>query len=219
MSVFVLPRFRTFFKSLHAKLPLPTRMLLGMTGLVTKYWYVVALVLIGGPIGLVVMKRTKSGKAKIDAFVLKVPVLGDLIAHSMLERVCRVLGSMLRAGVALPEAMSVTADATNNAVWRRGIGTARDEMLEGQGLSGPLARTGLFPGAARQMFRVGEETGTLDVQLNIAATYYNRELDYKVARFTALFEPMVIIFMGLVVGFVAVALVTAMYGIYSQVKV
>jgi type IV pilus assembly protein PilC len=120
--------------------------------------------------------------------------------------------------VALPEAMSVTADATNNAVWRRGLTTARDQMLEGEGLSAPLARTGLFPGAARQMFRVGEETGTLDDQLAIAATYYNRELDYKVARFTAMFEPAVIIFMGIVVGFVAVALVTAMYGIYSQVK-
>jgi type IV pilus assembly protein PilC len=219
MAVFVLPRFKTFFSSLHAKLPLPTRMLLGMTSLVTTYWYVVALVLIGGPITLGVMMRTKSGKAKLDALTLKIPVLGDLITHSILERVCRVLSSMMRAGVPLPEAMTVTADSTNNAVWRRGIKGAREEMLEGQGLSAPLARTGLFPAAARQMFRVGEETGTLDEQLTIAAEYYSRELDHQIKRFTALFEPAVIIFMGLVVGFVAVALVTAMYGIYSQVKV
>jgi type IV pilus assembly protein PilC len=219
MSVFVLPRFRTFFTSLHAKLPLPTRMLLGLTTLATTYWYVLALVLVGGPIGLVVMRRTTSGKAKLDALVLKIPVLGDLIAHSMIERICRVLGSMLRAGVPLPEAMTVTADSTNNAVWRRALITARDKMLQGQGLSGPLAATGLFPGAARQMFRVGEETGTLDEQLTTAAAYYSRELDYKVKRFTALFEPAVIIFMGVVVGFVAIALVSAMYGIYSQVKV
>jgi len=219
MAVFVLPRFRTFFTSLHAKLPLPTRMLLGMTSLVTTYWYLVALVLIGGPITLGVMMRTKSGRATLDAITLKIPVLGDLITHSILERVCRVLSSMMRAGVPLPEAMSVTADSTNNAVWRRGIKGAREEMLEGQGLSAPLARTGLFPAAARQMFRVGEETGTLDEQLTIAAEYYSRELDHQIKRFTALFEPAVIIFMGLVVGFVAVALVTAMYGIYSQVKV
>jgi len=219
MAIFVLPRFRTFFTSLHAKLPLPTRMLLGITGLVTTYWYVVALVLIGGPIGLGIMMRTKRGRARLDAVALKIPVLGDLIAHSMLERVCRVLSSMIRSGVPLPEAMTVTADSTNNAVWRRGIKAAREEMLEGQGLSGPLARTGLFPGAARQMFRVGEETGTLDEQLRIAADYYSRELDHQIKRFTALFEPAVIIFMGLVVGFVAVALVSAMYGIYRQVKV
>ena len=90
--------------------------------------------------------------------------------------------------------------------------------MEGKGLAGPLAETGLFPGAARQMFRVGEETGTLDQQLEVAAEYYSRELDEKVKRFTSLFEPAVIIFMGVVVGFVAVALISAMYGIYSQVK-
>ncbi|HVA09446.1 MAG TPA: type II secretion system F family protein [Acidimicrobiales bacterium] len=219
MAIFVLPRFRTFFTSLHAKLPLPTRLLLGLTGLVTTYWYVFALILVGGPITIGVMLRTKGGRARLDGIALKIPVLGDLIAHSMLERVCRVLSSMIRAGVPLPEAMTVTGDSTNNAVWRRGIRTAREQMLEGQGLSGPLARTGLFPGAARQMFRVGEETGTLDEQLRIAADYYSRELDHQIKRFTALFEPAVIIFMGLVVGFVAVALVSAMYGIYSQVKV
>jgi type IV pilus assembly protein PilC len=115
--------------------------------------------------------------------------------------------------------MSVTADATNNAVYRRGLTAIREEMLSGQGLAGPLARTGLFPGAARQMFRVGEETGTLDEQLHTAAAYYDRELDYKIKRFTGLFEPMVIIVMGVVVGFVALALISAMYGIYRQVKV
>jgi type IV pilus assembly protein PilC len=126
---------------------------------------------------------------------------------------------MIRAGVALPEAMSVTADSGNNAVYCRGVLDIREEMTEGQGLAGPLARTGLFPGAARQMFRVGEETGTLDQQLETAATFYNRELDVKVKRFTSLFEPVVIVFMGLIAGFVAIALVTAMYGIYKQVKI
>jgi type IV pilus assembly protein PilC len=115
--------------------------------------------------------------------------------------------------------MAVTSDASNNAVYKEGLDHVREEMMEGQGLSEPIARTGLFPGAARQMFRVGEETGTLDEQLALAATYYNREVDIKVKRFTGLFEPAVIIFMGLIVGFVAVALVSAMYGIYHQVHV
>ena len=86
-------------------------------------------------------------------------------------------------------------------------------------MADPLAETGLFPAAARQMFRVGEETGTLDKQLETAAAYYHRELELKVKHFTSLFEPAVIIFMGVIVGFVAVALVSAMYGIYTQVKV
>ena len=126
---------------------------------------------------------------------------------------------MLRAGVALPDAMRVTAESANNDVYREGLSTVREEMMEGQGLAEPLARTGLFPGAARQMFRVGEETGTLDHQLETASAFYERELDVKIKRFTGLFEPAVIIFMGVVVGFVAVAMVSAMYGIYHQVKI
>jgi type IV pilus assembly protein PilC len=137
----------------------------------------------------------------------------------IIERICRILSSMIHAGVPLPEAMAVTSTASNNAVYRKGLNQIREEMMEGQGLSEPVARTGLFPGAARQMFRVGEETGTLDEQLELAAAYYDREVDIKVKRFTGLFEPAVIIFMGVIVGFVAIALVSAMYGIYHQVHV
>jgi type IV pilus assembly protein PilC len=218
LTAFVLPRFQTFFKSLNAKLPLPTRILLSMAGFVSTWWYAIAALMAGLVAGGITMFRSKKGRAQLDALILKVPVAGDLLQHSILERICRILGSMVQAGVSLPEAMEVTADATNNAVYRKGLTTVRDEMLDGGGLAGPLGRTGLFPAAARQMFRVGEETGTLDEQLQTAAVYYDRELDYKIKKFTALFEPAVIIIMGVVVGFVAVALVSAMYGIYKQVK-
>jgi type IV pilus assembly protein PilC len=219
LATFVLPRFKVFFASLNAKLPLPTRMLLAATGAVSNYF----MFIIGGILLVTVVGiwswRSKAGRIRLDAIMLKLPLLGDMITHAILERICRILASMLSAGVALPEAMLVTADATNNAVYKRGLDDIRDEMLEGQGLAAPLARSGLFPTAARQIFRVGEETGTLDEQLRVAAGYYDRELDIKIKRFTSLFEPAVIIFMGVVVGFVAVALVTAMYGIYKQVSV
>jgi len=219
LATFVLPRFRVFFASLNAKLPLPTRMLLALTGIVSKNY----LIIFGAVLALVAFGiwswRSKTGRVRLDAVMLKLPLLGDMIQHAILERICRILASMLSAGVALPEAMLVTADATNNAVYKRGLGDIREEMLEGQGLAAPLARSGLFPSAARQIFRVGEETGTLDEQLRVAAGFYDRELDIKIKRFTSLFEPAVIIFMGVVVGFVAVALVSAMYGIYKQVSV
>jgi type IV pilus assembly protein PilC len=218
LATFVMPRFVVFFKSLHAKLPLPTRMLLSATSFISSYWFVLLGLLISLVVGFVAMRRSPRGRAVLDSILLKVPVLGLLVQAAVLERICRVLSSMIRAGVDLPQAMAVTADASNNAVYRKGIGHIRDEMMEGQGLAEPLARTGLFPGAAQQMFRVGEETGTLDTQLETAAAYYHRELEVRVKHFTSLFEPAVIIFMGVVVGFVAVALVSAMYGIYSQVK-
>jgi type IV pilus assembly protein PilC len=104
-------------------------------------------------------------------------------------------------------------------VYKRRLVDARDAMLRGEGLAGPLAATGLFPASARQMFKVGENTGTLDDQLETAAVFFERELDYKIKRFTNLFEPVVIVAMGVVVGFVAVALVSAMYGIFNQVNV
>jgi type IV pilus assembly protein PilC len=219
LVAFVLPRFETFFKSLNAKLPLPTRLLLSATHDITTYWYVIAGLLVGGGALMAWLVRSKTGRPRLDALVLKLPIMGDLIEHAILERICRILASMMSAGVALTESIVVTSDAANNAVYRRGLNTIREEMLEGQGLAGPIARSGLFPGAAQQIFRVGEETGTLDTQLKNAAEYYDRELDVRIKRFTSLFEPAVIIFMGVIVGFVAVALVSAMYGIYRQVKV
>jgi len=219
LAVFVLPRFVTFFNSLNAKLPLPTRLLLGMSAFVSKWWWALFLLLLVAVGGFIATLRAPKGRAFLDKMALRTPVLGDLIQAAVLERICRVLSSMVRAGVDLPRALTVTADSTNNAVYHDALEHIREQMMEGKGLAGPLAETGLFPGAARQMFRVGEETGTLDRQLEVAAEYYSRDLDEKVKRFTSLFEPAVIIFMGVVVGFVAVALISAMYGIYSQVKV
>jgi type IV pilus assembly protein PilC len=217
LAVFVLPRFRVFFASLNAKLPLVTRMLLAMTGFMSDYWWAFAVVVFALVVAFLVMKQTKEGRARLDRIILKIPVVGDLIQTAIIERVCRVLASMIETGVPLPEAMSVAADCANNEVYRLGIDHVREQMMEGKGLAEPLQETGLFPGAAHQMFRVGEETGTLNQQLETAADFYYRELDIKITKFTALFEPLIIIVVGVVVGFVAVALVAAMYGIYNQV--
>jgi type IV pilus assembly protein PilC len=219
LTVYVMPKFEVFFKDLHATLPLPTRMLLAISSFLTTYWWVLLGVVVAITLALVVTLRTERGVMLRDRLLLKVPGLGDLVQYAVLERFCRILSSMTSAGVPLPEAMSVTADATSNAVFRQGILTAREAMMRGEGLAQPLSDTGLFPAAARQMMRVGESTGTLDSQLATAATYFDRELDYKIKKFTDLFEPAVLLTMGLVVGFVAIALVSAMYGIFNQVKV
>ena len=218
MTVFVLPRFRDFFASLDATLPLPTRMLLATSGFVSdQFWIFPLLLLALAGFGLWTV-RSQKGRNFRDRMILSIPILGDLVHHAILERFCRVLSSMASAGVPIPDALAVSTDGTNNVVWKEKLVTAREAMMRGEGLSQPINDTGLFPAAARQMFRVGEETGTLDIQLETAADYFERELDFKITRFTNLFEPAVIIFMGLVVGFVAIALVTAMYGIFRQVN-
>jgi len=215
----VLPRFKTFFASLHAKLPLPTRALIAIANFFVTDWFVFAGLAALIVVAVVLSASTQRGREIRDVVVLRVPVLGDLIRTAILERFCRILCSMVGAGVPLPEALLVTGNATTNAVFRRGLQTAREGMLRGEGLATPLAQTDLFPIAARRMFLVGESTGTLDNQLDTAAHYFDRELDYKLKHFTSLFEPAVILFVGIIVGFVAIALVSAMYGIYRQVHV
>jgi type IV pilus assembly protein PilC len=219
LAIYVLPKFEDFFADLDAELPLPTRILMGITGFLGDWWWAIG----GGIVALVVLfiaiTRTRGGKYARDALLLKVPVLGETIQYALVERFCRVLASMVSAGVSLTEGLAVTTEAMRNRVYMQRLGEVSEQMLEGQGIAGPLARTGIFPGTATQMLRVGEDTGSLDTQLEVTAEYYETELDYKIAKLTALFEPIVIVAMGLIVGFVAVALVSAMYGIFRQVDV
>jgi type IV pilus assembly protein PilC len=219
LAVYVLPKFKVFFEDLDATLPLPTRMLLAFTDFLGNWWWALlggfaAVLLIG-----FLITRFHWGKYARDAFILKIPVLGETIRYSLVERFCRVLASMVGAGVNLTEALTVTTEALRNRVFINRLGTVSEAMLEGEGISAPLARTQLFPGTATQMLRIGEETGSLDDQLRVTAEYYEVELDYKIKKLTAIFEPLVIIVMGGIVGFVAIALVSAMYGIFQQVNV
>jgi type IV pilus assembly protein PilC len=219
LSAYVLPRFETFFSQLNAKLPLPTRILLSISHFLRHWWFVFAAAAGGLVVALLIAIRNEKFKEKRDYVLLHIPVAGDVIRHAVLERFCRILSSMVQAGVPLIDSLTVTSQATGNAVYRNAMERTRLAMVRGEGLARPLAETGLFPAAARQMFRVGEETGTLDHKLETAAEYFDRELEFKIKSFTAIFEPAVIVFMGLIVGFVAVALISAMYGIFRQVKV
>jgi type IV pilus assembly protein PilC len=125
----------------------------------------------------------------------------------------------VHSGVPLPDAVQVAADSTNNYVFQTKLATVREAMMRGDGLARPIQASGLFPPAARQMIRVGESTGSLDVQLESAAVFYQRELRYKLKRLTDTFEPAIIIVVGGMVAFVAIAQIAAMYSVYSQVQV
>ena len=217
LAVFVLPKFKDFFSSLDAQLPLPTRMLLAMTAFLGSWWWVVAAGLVALAGTYLVGVRTAGGRRLRDGLLLRVPAVGPTIRFAVVERFTRLLASMMAAGVPLPEAMTVATGSLRNLVFERPLRHARAQMIEGAGLAGPIAATGLFPGVMTQMIRVGEETGTLDTQLEVAAAYYERELDYKIKKLTTLIEPAVVLMMGLIVGFVAVALVSAMYGIFRTV--
>jgi type IV pilus assembly protein PilC len=218
LAGYVLPKFKPLFTELNADLPLPTRMLLGVASLFSTYVYIPGLVIMMVVGAVVWMMKSVKGRRVKDRLVLRVPVIKGIIEYAILERFCRILGAMVRAGVPLPDGMQTTTEATSNAVYRERLTVAREEMMKGAGFSAPLAATELFPGAAKQMFKVGEETGTLDEQLAAASEYFDTELEVRIKRFTTMFEPLMIIGVGLMVGFVAVALVSAMYGVLGGVK-
>ena len=218
LAGYVLPKFKPLFTELNADLPLPTRMLLGVASLFSTYVYIPGLVIMTAIGALIWMMKSTKGRQVKDRLVLRIPVIKGIIEYAILERFCRILGAMVRAGVPLPDGMQTTTEATSNSVYRERLTTAREEMMKGSGFSAPLAATELFPGAAKQMFKVGEETGTLDEQLAAASEYFDTELEVRIKRFTTMFEPLMIIGVGLMVGFVAVALVSAMYGVLGGVK-
>jgi type IV pilus assembly protein PilC len=218
MVAFVLPRFVDFFKDLDAELPLPTRMLLGFSAFMSTWWWALILLVIAAVVANMLVSRNEDARIARGRIMLNLPVIGIILQYSAVERFCRIIGAMMRAGVPLPDTMAAAIESTNNPVFQFHLRKARDEMLEGDGVAEPLARTDLFPGAAIQMIRVGEETGTLDQQIESAANYYATETEYKVKRMTDLFEPAVVVFMGLVVGFVAVALISAMYGVLGSME-
>jgi type IV pilus assembly protein PilC len=218
LAGYVLPQFKPLFEEMNADLPLPTRMMLFVARFFTDLWYITAILSLVFFAVMGFLFLHPSGKEIKQRMSLKIPIIGGIVEYAILERFCSVLHTMLQAGVAVPSAMQTTTEAVANIVYREQLDIARQQMLEGAGFTQPLIETGLFPGAARQMFKVGEETGTLDQQLEVAAEYFNRELEYKIKTFTTLFEPIMIIFVGVVVGFVAIALVSAMYGVLGGVQ-
>lgn len=218
LIVFVLPKFVKFFKSFKAKLPAPTRALLAISHFFEQYWLVLIVAIVLLAVLMWLVTRTESGRFARDRMLLGLPGFGPVMRYSVIERFCATLAMLVRAGVPLVHTFQVVIDGTGNRVFVRALTAVQRQMMTGMGMSGPIAATGMFPKIIPQMMKVGESTGTLDEQLEIAAEFFGKRLDHRLRRFTAIFEPLVIVFMGLIVGFVAVALVSAMYGIFTQVR-
>jgi type IV pilus assembly protein PilC len=215
---FALPAFVKIFAEFNVELPLPTRILIGIVDF-TRTW---VLAIIGGIAAVVAAifgaLRTARGVYAKDALFLKIPIFGPIVLAAILNRFARTLAMVLKAGVALGQTFDAVIAGTGNKVFQRGLNTVKEQMTGGEGFAGPLVRTGLFPPMLTQMVRVGEETGTLDTYLEQAADFYEEELEYKIRAMTSLIEPVMTVAVGLVVGFIAVSLISAMYGLIGALK-
>jgi len=211
LATVVMPRFEQLFVSIGGELPLATRILIVGTNFIGTWWPVLIALLIGSVLGIQAFAQTPKGQLFRDRLILATPGIGALFHTSLVERFLRSMGSMLAGGVPMLDALRIATEGTNNAVFRSKVASVRQRVLEGEGIAQPLADTGLFPLPAIRMIRVGERTATLDTQLVVTADFYDKELDYRLKRFTSMIEPGVMILAGLLVGFIAIALVSAMY--------
>ncbi|HEY6379372.1 MAG TPA: type II secretion system F family protein [Candidatus Dormibacteraeota bacterium] len=218
LVTFVLPQFRTLFESFHADLPKPVALMLGTSDFLRAHAIplligLLALMLLGGRFA-----RSASGRLTMDRLVLRLPLFGKMYEAAIVERFCRTLSDMLVAGVPITQTFPVVIESTNNRVYKRALRTVAAQMAVGEGFSRPMRRTGLFPPVVTQMIKVGEETGTLDENLNEAAELYSEELDMRIKRMTAIIEPALILAVAAIVGFLAISMIEAIYSLAGTIK-
>jgi type IV pilus assembly protein PilC len=160
---------------------------------------------------------SKPGRIFWDHTVLRLPVLGNIVSYSIIERFARTLSTMLRAGISINQTFDIAISATGNDRFKKGLESVKQRMVTGDGFSQPLAATGLFAPMMIRMIRVGEETGTLDNSLEQIADFLTEEIDYKVRNMITLIEPTMVVAVGAMVGFVAISVVLPMYGLLKAV--
>lgn len=218
LLIFVIPVFESMFGSVGLALPLPTRIVIGMSRFLKGYWW-----LIGGGIGgsVFLVKRyyaSPSGKLNIDKLLLKMPVLGDVLRKSAVSRFTRTLGTLISSGVSILDGLEITAKTAGNRVIQDAIMASRASIAGGDTIAAPLQKSQVFPPMVISMIAVGEQTGGLDEMLSKIADFYDEEVDAAVSGLLSLLEPVMIVFLGIVVGGMVVAMYLPIFDMINAVQ-
>jgi general secretion pathway protein F len=213
LLTFVIPKFSIIFSDMGQAIPLPTQLLLGFSEVLTKYWWA----MLGGLAGLYFLfrqyVRTPAGRLRLDKYKLNFPVGGNLLRKIEVARFARTLGTLIRSGVPILQALNLAKEIIGNEVIASSMGRVYDRVQQGGRLSGPLGETGVFPPLAVEMVTVGEETGRLDEMLLKVADNYDKGIRNTTKRLISLLEPAMILVMGLVVGFIVVSMLMAIFSV------
>ncbi|MDO8502549.1 MAG: type II secretion system F family protein [Gemmatimonadaceae bacterium] len=218
LLMFVIPVFENMFASAGLALPLPTRIVMGASRFLKGYWYIV-LGTIGA--GVFLFKRyaaTSDGRLKIDRLLLKVPVLGDVLRKSAVSRFTRTLGTLVSSGVSILDGLEITAKTAGNRVVQDAIMESRASIAGGDTIAAPLKKSGVFPPMVISMISVGEQTGGLDEMLSKIADFYDEEVDAAVSNLLSLLEPVMIVFLGVVVGGMVVSMYLPIFDMINAVQ-
>ncbi len=218
LLLFVIPVFEKMFKEMGAELPLMTQLVINLSHLLMSIYGVFAAIIVAAVvIAIVQYYKTDSGKRKIDALILKLPIFGVLALKSSVARITRTLSTLLTSGVAILESLVICAKVAGNKVIEDSLMVARSRISEGKTMSEPLEQAGIFPPMVVQMVQVGESTGALDSMLGKIADFYDEDVDNLVTNMTALMEPMIMMFLGVVLGGLVIAMYLPIFKLGSAV--
>ena len=212
----VIPTFAALFAGLGAQLPLPTRIVIALSDGIVAYGWILIIALGAAGYGLKTYYATDGGRHMIDRLLLKTPVLGDILRKVAVARFCRTLSTLLASGVPILDGLDITARTSGNAIIEDAIQTTRSGIERGETISGPLRETNVFPSMVVQMINVGETTGALDAMLSKIADFYEEEVDTAVAGLLTLMEPIMIAFLGVVVGGIVIAMYLPIFDLISK---
>jgi type IV pilus assembly protein PilC len=218
MLTFVIPTFATMFKNLGADLPLPTQIVLWLSDFVRSWFVFIILGVFGVIFAVRSYYKTEQGKSTIDAMLLKTPVFGMLIRKVAVARFTRTLGTLVSSGVPILEGLRITARTAGNKVVEKAVLQCRAAVTAGKTLAEPLRASSVFPPMVTQMINVGEQTGALDAMLGKIADFYDDEVDTAVSALTALLEPLMIVFLGIVIGGMVVAMYLPIFRLVTLIK-
>jgi len=216
MMVFVLPKLMDLYSEFGSDLPMTTRMMMAMSDIATKTWFLFPLFVFGSIFGLKSAMKNPELALKIDGFKLKMPILGSLTKTTVMAEVMRTLGMLLGAGISLVNALNIVADAAGNAVYKDALKKVAGRVEKGFTLADAVAENPVFPVIVTQMIATGEETGKLDEILSKVSRYFSVQAEQAVKALTSAIEPLIMILLGVGVGFLVIAIIMPIYNLTSQ---
>jgi type IV pilus assembly protein PilC len=217
MLIFIIPTFAKMFTDFGGELPLPTKIVIGISDFLRNFWWAILGGVIGAVVGLKAYHKTEGGRLTIDRLLLRIPVLGMVIRKGSVARFTRTLGTLISSGVPILSGLEITARTSGNKVVEMAVLSTRESISQGNTIAEPLKSCGVFPPMVTQMISVGEQTGALDEMLDKIANFYDSEVDTAVDSLTAIIEPVMIVVMGTVVGGMLIAMYLPMFKLVTLV--
>lgn len=218
LTVFVMPRLTSIFDQLGGELPIVTRILISFSNFINAYKLELLVAVLVIALGIMLIYRSRAGKNSLEKQILRLPLVGELVLWQNTARISRSLSNLLKSGILLPHALNIVLRSIGNSRISEALNEVRTKLLQGQSFSSSLREDNVFPKLLMEMVSVGEKAGTIETSLNTVADYFETKSQRRITRVTSLLEPALIIILALGVGFIAIAVISTIYGVLDAIK-